>query len=380
MVGSQTDGVYGVYELYNLASDKEGQASTPAATATTEHPKIAQLLAWFDLLFQVATTLPPHHYASVAAPLSNLLQKNGFKWGEPKSKAFDDLKNKLTHAPILGLSDFDDTFVIETDASVIGIGDVLLQKGSPSVTLAVTDALSRMFEEDEGETTAFMSLSQPLVGLIDELKKENETLEELRHIHQKLDPYELLVGFRREHGMLIFHDRYYVREESKLKGLLLSEFHENPIAGYGGAKKMCLLQPLPTLSAMWEDVSMDYITGLPVSKGLTVILTDGQIEVVNRRLEQYLKDMVSYRPHLENIHYPPKPLSPMGCPSLWYIFQEQTSHFSSSQSNFLPRPNRTEKTTRRVQSHPEDSKILEAIPLKVCKYHAFYGILNTLFS
>lgn len=62
----------------------------------------------------------------------------------------------------------------------------------------VADALSHMFEEEESVTAAFMTLSHPVVGLIDELKQENETLAELRHIHHKLDQQELLEGFRRE--------------------------------------------------------------------------------------------------------------------------------------------------------------------------------------
>ena len=37
----------------------------------------------------------------------------------------------MTHALVLGLPDFKDTFVIETDASVVGIGAMLIQKGRP---------------------------------------------------------------------------------------------------------------------------------------------------------------------------------------------------------------------------------------------------------
>nr|GEV41683.1 blue copper protein [Tanacetum cinerariifolium] len=51
--------------------------------------------------------------------------------GELEEKAFQALKDKLTHAPILGLLDFKDTFVIEAYASAVGIGAVLLQKGQP---------------------------------------------------------------------------------------------------------------------------------------------------------------------------------------------------------------------------------------------------------
>ncbi|GJU89085.1 ty3-gypsy retrotransposon protein [Tanacetum coccineum] len=400
-------------------------------------------------------------YATIAAPLSSLLQKKGFKWGELEKQAFDDLKTRLSDAPVLGLPNFEEMFVVEADASAVGIGVVLMQKGhplcyfsrklgprmrvaatyqkelfaiveavykwrhyllgrhftirtdhrslkellhqviqmplqqkyvrklmgfdfaieyKPGVSNQVADALSRVFEEEGEVTAAFMTLSQPLVGLLDKLRQENESLEELQVLHRRIDSNEVMEGFRREQGLLLFRDRYYVGAESKLKELLLSEFQDTPMAGHSGVKKMLvglsalfyrkrmqqsvevfiskclvcqqtkystqapggLLQPLPTPNRVWEDVSIDFITGLPNYNGLTVMLvvvdrftkyahfgalptsfttskvvekqlfevsgtklnhstkyhpqTDGQTEVVNRGLEQYLQAMVLDRP------------------------------------------------------------------------------------
>ena len=48
-----------------------------------------------------------------------------------KQDAFMLLKDKLTHAPLLQLPDFNKTFELECDASGIGLGGVLLQEGKP---------------------------------------------------------------------------------------------------------------------------------------------------------------------------------------------------------------------------------------------------------
>jgi hypothetical protein len=54
-----------------------------------------------------------------------------FCWGPTQQQDFDALKSKLTQAPLLQLPNFDKTFELECDASVIGIGGVLIQGGKP---------------------------------------------------------------------------------------------------------------------------------------------------------------------------------------------------------------------------------------------------------
>jgi len=51
--------------------------------------------------------------------------------GQKQLKALEELKERLTKAPILALPDFAKTFELEYDSSEIGIGAVLLQEGHP---------------------------------------------------------------------------------------------------------------------------------------------------------------------------------------------------------------------------------------------------------
>jgi hypothetical protein len=68
-------------------------------------------------------------FSKVAAPLHYLLKKNvTFKWTEKRDGAFRQLKEHLTTAPILAYPNFDEKFILHTDASTIGLGAVLAQK------------------------------------------------------------------------------------------------------------------------------------------------------------------------------------------------------------------------------------------------------------
>lgn len=73
-----------------------------------------------------------HHYAIIARPLSDLLKKGAlFVWTPAHDEAFSALKQALVSAPVLALPDFSKKFQLQTDASELGVGAVLLQDGHP---------------------------------------------------------------------------------------------------------------------------------------------------------------------------------------------------------------------------------------------------------
>lgn len=72
------------------------------------------------------------YYAIIARPLTDLLKKGAiFTWTPEAETAFQVLKQALISAPVLALPDFNQQFVIDTDACDVGIRAVLSQRGHP---------------------------------------------------------------------------------------------------------------------------------------------------------------------------------------------------------------------------------------------------------
>ncbi|GJU93524.1 putative reverse transcriptase domain-containing protein [Tanacetum coccineum] len=70
------------------------------------------------------------NFSKIAKSLTILTQKcKTFDWGEEQELAFQTLKDKLCNAPVLALPDGPEDFVVYCDASRIGLGCVLMQRG-----------------------------------------------------------------------------------------------------------------------------------------------------------------------------------------------------------------------------------------------------------
>ena len=69
-------------------------------------------------------------FSNIAAPLTRLIKKNvRFEWDEDCELAFQELKNRLTSAPVLVIPNSDEPYEVYADASGRGLGCVLVQHG-----------------------------------------------------------------------------------------------------------------------------------------------------------------------------------------------------------------------------------------------------------
>lgn len=334
-------------------------------------------------------------YGKIAQPLTTLLKKetgDKFAWPDGAHNAFEALKTAVTNSPVLVTPDFSRPFIIECDASGVGIGAVLHQgqrpiayfsKGLSGQTLAkstyekelmalvlaiqhwrpylvgrrftvrtdhrslrhllqqrittpsqqnwvaklmgydfeveykpgrvnnVADAMSRQNEE-----FSLSAISLPiwidwaeLATAISTDPELSSIVQALRHDPGSRPPFQLL------QGCLYYKGRIVLPATSSWIPRLLEEFHCTPVGGHSGAYRtyrrlaasiywkgmmkhtqqfvaeclVCqknkydtlapagLLQPLPIPTAVWEDIAMDFITGLPRSYGF-----DGIWVVIDR--------------------------------------------------------------------------------------------------
>ena len=86
-------------------------------------------------------------FADIAKPLQRLVEKNSlFEWTDACQNAFTHLRQCLVTAPVLAFPDYEQSFLLDTDASDVGIGAVLSQisdAGSERVIAYASRSLTR---------------------------------------------------------------------------------------------------------------------------------------------------------------------------------------------------------------------------------------------
>lgn len=108
------------------------QVDTKKTSAVSEYPTpktIKQLRSFLGMCAYYKRFIKD--YSRICEPLNMLLRKNvTFSWQTQHDKAFSELKQKLTSAPILTFPDFSKPYILAVDASDMSIGFVLSQINS----------------------------------------------------------------------------------------------------------------------------------------------------------------------------------------------------------------------------------------------------------
>ncbi|GKB04014.1 putative reverse transcriptase domain-containing protein [Tanacetum coccineum] len=100
-------------------------------------------------------------FSKIAKPLTKLTQKNkSYIWSEEQESAFQLLKQKLCEAPILALPEGNDNFVVYCDASLQGLGAVLMQREK-----VIAYASRQLKPHEENYTTHDLELGAVIFAL-----------------------------------------------------------------------------------------------------------------------------------------------------------------------------------------------------------------------
>ena len=116
--------------LGHIVSDQGIQADPKKVLAMARYPTpgdVKALRSFLGLTSYYRRFVPG--FPKIANPLYALTKKNvEFVWSEKCEKAFNQLKEHLQSAPVLCYPDFYRAFILETDASGVGLGAVLAQE------------------------------------------------------------------------------------------------------------------------------------------------------------------------------------------------------------------------------------------------------------
>nr|GEW01268.1 putative reverse transcriptase domain-containing protein [Tanacetum cinerariifolium] len=160
-------------------------------------------------------------FSKRAKPLTVLTQKSKtYDWREEQENAFQTLNDKLCNAPILALLDGSKDFVVYCDASELGLGCVLMQRG----------------KEKESESKRVRATNMTLQSSIKDriLTAQKEASNESARLQKGLDE---MIELRND-GSLYYLDRIWVPLKGDVRTLIMDEAYKSKYSVHSGADKM----------------------------------------------------------------------------------------------------------------------------------------------
>jgi hypothetical protein len=198
-------------------------------------------------------------FSKIAKPMTELLKKEiKFHWDDKCEEPFHTLRKLLTTAPVLAQPDCTKPFDVYCDASRTGLGCVLMQNNR-----VITYASRALRNHEQNYPTHDLELAavihtlkiwrHHLMGAKCNIYTDHKSL---KYIFTQADLnmrqrrwLELIKDYDLE---VHYHPARYVSECDTCQRVKASHLK---ISG--------TLQPLPIPSWKWEDISMDFIVGLP---------------------------------------------------------------------------------------------------------------------
>lgn len=163
------------------------------------------------------------NFSIITAPLTELTKKGKkFEWTESAENALKSIKNILVSEPVLANADYSKPFIIQTDASDLGMGGVLVQgEGADERVVAYTSAkfssTQRNYQTTERECLAIITAIEKFRPYIDGVKftvvTDHASLQWLRNVKDptgrlcrwslRLQPYDFDIVHRKGSQMVV---------------------------------------------------------------------------------------------------------------------------------------------------------------------------------